>query len=245
MYTCVDFLSFVHRYFLAHIFKLEQSAYEEEGIDWHSIVFTDNQRTLDLLSEAPGNIFALIDDESKVFGERSDNQLLEKLRETCSDHPDFLKSQQPGDREFGIQHFAGQVYYHVGGFLEKNREAFSGSILNALAECSNQFVVNLFADDLAQGKMTRKRAPTVSMQFKTSLKGLIRRLHLCQPFFIRCIKPNEEKLPHRLDHTCVLRQLRYVLALTLNDPAPMPYSTVVVFHPDPCLEDAFQLGTLR
>ncbi|CAF4470225.1 unnamed protein product, partial [Rotaria magnacalcarata] len=34
-------------------------------------------------------------------------------------------------------------------------------------------------------------------------------LSACQPFFIRCIKPNEYKAPNNFDRALVCRQLRY------------------------------------
>ncbi|KAG6928713.1 myosin VIIA, partial [Chelydra serpentina] len=62
---------------------------------------------------------------------------------------------------------------------------------------------------LFQGAETRKRSPTLSSQFKRSLELLMRTLSGCQPFFVRCIKPNEYKKPMLFDRELCVRQLRY------------------------------------
>ncbi|XP_042634911.1 unconventional myosin-VIIa isoform X7 [Catharus ustulatus] len=60
-----------------------------------------------------------------------------------------------------------------------------------------------------KGAETRKRSPTLSSQFKRSLELLMRTLSVCQPFFVRCIKPNEYKKPMLFDRELCVRQLRY------------------------------------
>lgn len=81
------------------------------------------------------------------------------------------------------------------GFLEKNRDTFSADLLQLIHISSNKFLKLVFAEDIGMGSETRKRAPTLSTQFKKSLDSLMKTLSSCQPFFIRCIKPNEYKKP--------------------------------------------------
>lgn len=54
----------------------------------------------------------------------------------------------------------------------------------------------LFEKDITGVKDTRKKPPTLGKQFKTSLDALMNTLNACQPFFVRCIKPNEYKKPN-------------------------------------------------
>ena len=49
----------------------------------------------------------------------------------------------------------------------------------------------------------------VCVIFQWSLSRLMATLNQANPFFIRCIKSNAEKLPCRFDDILVLRQLRY------------------------------------
>jgi len=41
----------------------------------------------------------------------------------------------------------------------------------------------------------KKRSQTLGSQFKKSLELLMKTLGACQPFFVRCVKPNEFKRP--------------------------------------------------
>lgn len=81
------------------------------------------------------------------------------------------------------------------GFLDKNRDTFSADLMQLIHISKNKFLKSLFADEISMGSETRKRAPTLSTQFKKSLDLLMKTLSSCQPFFIRCIKPNENKRP--------------------------------------------------
>ncbi|KAM5237945.1 unconventional myosin-IXb [Ctenodactylus gundi] len=55
----------------------------------------------------------------------------------------------------------------------------------------------------------KKKPPSISAQFQTSLNKLLETLGRAEPFFIRCIRSNAEKKELCFDDELVLRQLRY------------------------------------
>ncbi|ESP05442.1 hypothetical protein LOTGIDRAFT_102587 [Lottia gigantea] len=55
-------------------------------------------------------------------------------------------------------------------------------------------------------RQSSKKPPSVSAQFQWSLSRLMTTLNQANPFFIRCIKSNSEKLPCTFDEEIVLRQ---------------------------------------
>jgi myosin-7 len=65
--------------------------------------------------------------------------------------------------------------------------------MKLLQETKSKFLGKLFHSESQIGTETRKRAPSLGTQFKKSLDLLMTILSACQPFFIRCIKPNEYK----------------------------------------------------
>ncbi|XP_046961544.1 myosin-VIIa isoform X2 [Vanessa cardui] len=206
---CINFANEnLQQFFVRHIFKLEQEEYNHEGINWQHIEFVDNQDALDLIALKQLNIMALIDEESK-FPKGTDQTMLAKLHKTHGSHRNYLKPKSDINTSFGLNHFAGIVFYDTRGFLEKNRDTFSADLLQLIHISTNKFLQQIFQEDIIMGSETRKRTPTLSTQFKKSLDLLMRTLGTCQPFFIRCIKPNEFKKPMMFDRGLCCRQLRY------------------------------------
>uniref|UniRef100_A0AAR2KMG7 Myosin IXB n=1 Tax=Pygocentrus nattereri TaxID=42514 RepID=A0AAR2KMG7_PYGNA len=55
----------------------------------------------------------------------------------------------------------------------------------------------------------KKKPPSISAQFQTSLSKLLETLAKAEPFFIRCLRSNAEKKEMCFDEALVLQQLRY------------------------------------
>ncbi|XP_023408651.2 unconventional myosin-IXa isoform X8 [Loxodonta africana] len=55
----------------------------------------------------------------------------------------------------------------------------------------------------------KKKPPSISAQFQASLSKLMETLDQAEPYFVKCIRSNAEKLPLRFNDALVLRQLRY------------------------------------
>ncbi|VDM21551.1 unnamed protein product [Hydatigera taeniaeformis] len=194
----------IQQYFVRHIFKLEQDEYLTEGINWTHIRFRDNHEVLDLIAHQPLNVLALVDEESR-FPRGSDESFLNKLNARHSTTPNFIRALSS---RFGIVHFAGPVFYNVEGFLEKNRDTFNHDLLEVINTSKNDFLRKLFEKRLHSAD-NRSRSLTLGMQFKKSLERLMSIINGCHPFFVRCIKPNEFKLPNCFDRNLCVRQLRY------------------------------------
>ncbi|XP_041103158.1 unconventional myosin-X-like [Polyodon spathula] len=202
----------LQEYFNKHIFSLEQLEYNKEGLVWEDINWMDNGECLDLIEKKLG-LLALINEESH-FPKATDSTLLAKLHCQHSQNPFYVKP-RVAVHNFGVKHYAGEVLYDVRGILEKNRDTFREDVLNLLQESRLDFVYDLFEhvscwnnqDTLKCGFKHRK--PTVSSQFKNSLHSLMATLSTSNPFFVRCIKPNTQKMPDQFDQSVVLNQLRY------------------------------------
>ncbi|XP_063154832.1 unconventional myosin-X [Candoia aspera] len=202
----------LQEYFNKHIFSLEQLEYSREGLQWEGIDWTDNGECLDLIEKKLG-LLALINEESH-FPQATDSTLLAKLHIQHANNPFYVKP-RVAVHNFGVKHYAGEVQYDVRGILEKNRDTFRDDLLNLLRESSLDFIYDLFEhvssrsgqDTLKCGSKHRK--PTVSLQFKDSLHSLMATLSTSNPFFVRCIKPNMQKMPDQFDQNVVLNQLCY------------------------------------
>ncbi|CAH8641262.1 unnamed protein product [Heterobilharzia americana] len=204
------------------MFVLEQDEYTREGIPWEFIDFgLDLQPTIDLI-ERPMGIFALLDEEC-FFPKATDKSFVEKLMKSQDKHPKLCKTEFRSNSDFGVLHYAGRVDYNSNQWLMKNMDPLNDNVVALLQTSNDLFVQAMWKDaeivsmsatstnDTAFGSargVRRGMFRTVSQLYKDSLIRLMTVLKNTSPNFVRCIIPNHEKKPGRIDGPLVLDQLR-------------------------------------
>lgn len=216
--------------FNQHVFKLEQEEYEREEIDWTYIDFVDNQPCIELIEGKLG-ILGLLDEESRLPS-GSDEGFAHKLY-TRLDTPgcqDYFTKSRFGQTAFVVKHYAMEVCYETGGFVEKNRDTVTDKIVEVLNHTTNPFLKsvldlatenaskveqankadqgNAAAPPKRRGPTAKPKKPTLGNIFKTSLIELMNIINSTNAHYIRCIKPNETKEAWKFDGPLVLSQLR-------------------------------------
>ncbi|KAM3863907.1 LOW QUALITY PROTEIN: unconventional myosin-XV [Diretmus argenteus] len=217
---CINYANeYLQFYFNRIIFREEQEEYSREQIPWQDIPFSDNQPCIDLIAAKPHGILRILDDQSS-FPQATDHTFLQKCHYHHGTNPLYLKPKMPLP-EFTIKHFAGRVTYQVYKFLDKNYDQVRQDVLDLFIQSKNKMVSNLFlvhTEVIGQQKghmrksstVTRKyQASTVSTKFQLSLLELVEKMERCNPFFVRCIKPNNNKEPGMFESDLVSSQLRH------------------------------------
>ncbi|XP_063042858.1 unconventional myosin-XV [Engraulis encrasicolus] len=217
---CINYANeYLQFFFNRIVFREEQEEYTREQIEWEELSFSTNQDCIDIISAKPHGILRILDDQSG-FPQATDHTFLQKCHYHHGDNPLYIKPKMPLP-EFTIKHYAGRVTYQAHKFLDKNFDQVRQEVLDLFMQSKNKMVASLFtsyAEALSQQKtngrksstVTRRYQPsTVAAKFQTSLMDLIEKIEKCNPFFVRCIKPNQMKEPGIFDVELVSTQLQY------------------------------------
>uniref|UniRef100_A0A803SY09 Myosin VC n=1 Tax=Anolis carolinensis TaxID=28377 RepID=A0A803SY09_ANOCA len=209
--------------FNLHVFKLEQEEYMKENIPWTLIDFYDNQPVIDLI-EAKMGILDLLDEEC-LLPQGTDENWLQKLYNNFINKNPLFEKPRMSNSSFIIQHFADKVEYKSEGFLEKNRDTVYEDLIEILKNSKFQLCANFFQDNpipispfsstiqVKSAKIVIKSPnkqfrTTVGNKFRSSLYLLMETLNATTPHYVRCIKPNDQKLAFEFDAKRVVQQLR-------------------------------------
>ncbi|KAI5843390.1 P-loop containing nucleoside triphosphate hydrolase protein [Morchella snyderi] len=207
----------LQQFFNHHMFVLEQEEYEREKIEWKFIDFGhDLQPTIDLIElPNPIGIFSCLDEDC-VMPKASDKSFTEKLhflwdKKTPKYKRSLLK------QGFMLTHYAAEVEYSTEGWLDKNKDPLNDNITKLLAASHDKYIASLFADyaedanengTVAKSRVKKGLFRTVAQRHKEQLTSLMAQLNSTHPHFVRCIIPNHQKRPKKLNAPLVLDQLR-------------------------------------
>ncbi|EPY73095.1 myosin-Vc [Camelus ferus] len=155
----------------------------------------------------------------------TDENWLQKLYNNFVNKNSLFEKPRMSNTSFIIQHFADKVEYKCEGFLEKNRDTVYDMLVEILRASKFHLCASFFQENPAPSSpfssaITVKSAKpviksnnkhfrsTVGSKFRSSLYLLMETLNATTPHYVRCIKPNDEKLPFEFDSRRIVQQLR-------------------------------------
>uniref|UniRef100_M4BHR2 Myosin motor domain-containing protein n=1 Tax=Hyaloperonospora arabidopsidis (strain Emoy2) TaxID=559515 RepID=M4BHR2_HYAAE len=204
---CINYVNEkLQQLFISQTLESEQEGYHREGLSWQNITFFNNQVVCDLIEDPKQHgIFPLLDEQCAI-ARLSDLELIERYNCEHSKNPHYVASRVRGPN-FGIVHYAGKVEYDVTLFFDANVDTFFNDLQDGMEQSSNAFVREVSLDTRTK-EQTLKRPPSTSQQFRTQVADLLKKLDGCNPHYIRCIKPNEDKRPLAVNKELVAEQVR-------------------------------------
>nr|UEK51396.1 myosin IE [Parasacculina yatsui] len=207
---CINFVNEkLQQIFIELTLRAEQEEYVHEGIQWEPIEFFDNKVVCELIeSKRPPGIMCVLDDvcaKMHAVTEGADKDFLTHLDGALQGNR-YYNSNSTG---FTIDHYAGKVSYNVEGFCERNRDVLNDDIVEVMQSSQSAFVRSLFPEKL-QTKTAKSRPTTAGTKIRNQAKMLVDKLMLCNPHYIRCIKPNETKRPGDWEDDRVNFQVGYL-----------------------------------
>ncbi|XP_012888428.1 PREDICTED: unconventional myosin-Ig isoform X1 [Dipodomys ordii] len=203
--------------FIQLILKQEQEEYEREGISWQSVEYFNNAAIVELVERPHRGILAVLDEACSTAGPITDHIFLQTLDTHHRYHPHYCSRQLcPTDktmefgRDFRIKHYAGDVTYSVEGFIDKNRDFLFQDFKRLFYNSMDSTLRAMWPDGQQDITEVTKRPLTAGTLFKNSMVALVENLASKEPFYVRCIKPNEDKVAGRLDEDHCRHQVSYL-----------------------------------
>uniref|UniRef100_A0A8C1PLS9 Myosin IG n=1 Tax=Cyprinus carpio TaxID=7962 RepID=A0A8C1PLS9_CYPCA len=203
--------------FIELILRQEQDEYQREGITWQHIEYFNNQIIVDLVEQPHKGIISILDEACLTAGKVTDTVCLDSMNKKLGQHPHYTSRKLcPGDktmefnRDFRIRHYAGDVTYSVEGFLDKNKDPLFQDFKRLMYNSSDHVLKEMWPDGKMSITEVTKRPLTAATLFKNSIIALVDKLACKEPYYVRCIKPNEVKSPLLFDDGRCQHQVAYL-----------------------------------
>lgn len=140
---CVNFANErLHRWMQNSVFERNRSEYADESITYLSpeVPFFDNSECVRLLTNQPGGLVHIMDDQARRMPKKTDHTMVEAFGKRWGNHASFKVGleDRSGFPTFTISHFDGPVTYTSEGLLEKNSEVVSPDFVSLLRGQSSE-----------------------------------------------------------------------------------------------------------
>nr|XP_046212342.1 unconventional myosin-Id [Oncorhynchus gorbuscha] len=203
--------------FIQLVLRQEQEEYQREGIPWKHIDYFNNQIIVDLVELQHKGIFSVLDEACMTVGKVTDEVFLQGLNSKLAKHAHYtsrkLSPTDKGlefDRDFRIRHYAGDVVYSVVGFIDKNKDTLFQDFKRLLYNSSNPVLKMMWPEGKLSITEVTKRPLTAATLFKNSMIALVENLACKEPYYVRCIKPNDVKSPLLFEYERCRHQVEYL-----------------------------------
>uniref|UniRef100_A0A8C7PCZ7 Myosin IG n=1 Tax=Oncorhynchus mykiss TaxID=8022 RepID=A0A8C7PCZ7_ONCMY len=201
--------------FIELILRQEQDEYQREGITWQHIDYFNNQIIVDLVEQPHKGIISVLDEACLTVGKVTDTICLESMDAKLGQHPHYTS------RKVGQTSNAGMGpptwepgpptgEYSVEGFLDKNKDPLFQDFKRLMYNSSNPVLKEMWPDGQLSITEVTKRPLTAATLFKNSIVALVDKLGCKEPYYVRCIKPNEMKSPVLFDDARCQHQVAYL-----------------------------------
>ncbi|XP_076864280.1 unconventional myosin-Ig [Brachyhypopomus gauderio] len=203
--------------FIELILRQEQEEYHREGITWQHIEYFNNQIIVDLVEQSHKGIISILDEACLTVGKVTDSVCLDSMNNKLGHHPHYTSRKlTPTDktmefnRHFRIRHYAGDVTYSIEGFLDKNKDPLFQDFKRLMFNSSDSVLKEMWPDGKLSITEVTKRPLTAATLFKNSIIALVDKLACKEPYYVRCVKPNEVKSPMLFDDARCQHQVAYL-----------------------------------
>ncbi|TSK14721.1 Unconventional myosin-Id [Bagarius yarrelli] len=181
------------------------------------IDYFNNQIIVDLVEQQHKGIFAVLDEACMNVGKVTDEVFLQALNNKLAKHAHYTSRKLSPtdkslefDRDFRIRHYAGDVVYSVVGFIDKNKDTLFQDFKRLLYNSSNPVLKVMWPEGKLSITEVTKRPLTAATLFKNSMIALVENLASKEPYYVRCIKPNDVKSPLLFEYDRCKHQVEYL-----------------------------------
>jgi myosin heavy subunit len=223
----------LQHYFNDHVINMELEEYKNEGINIEKINYEDNKEIIEFfdgntetINKKKISMFSLLESEDliKMEPSKADKRFRNYVyQQLLKPYPNVLiedKYNKSENKEnfIIINHYAGKIVYNVIDMVQKNLSQLNNDIKETLTNSSNGLIKKIFAElskDNKNKQMDKILSDTLIRQFKKQIQELFRKIQDSNKIYVKCINPNDKKMPKNYDRNIISEQMKYLGILEL------------------------------